>query len=91
MKLLVPSVYIILKESVPTVKLKVKVVEVPVHIEVVPEINLIGFKGKWGKAKLKVFFLKHLRNERKFRSVNELKKQLDKDLKAARRFFSFTF
>ncbi|MCX5781672.1 MAG: riboflavin biosynthesis protein RibF [Elusimicrobia bacterium] len=59
--------------------------------EVVPEINLIGFKGKWGKTKLKVFFLKHLRNERKFRNINELKKQLDKDLKAARRFFSFTF
>jgi riboflavin kinase/FMN adenylyltransferase len=59
--------------------------------EVVPEINLIGFKGKWGKAKPKVFLLKHLRKERKFKNVNDLKKQLDKDLKAARRFFGFTF
>ena len=61
------------------------------HGGIVPEINLLGFHGRWKSGKIKVYLLKHLRKERRFKSVNELKKQLNKDMKKARHYFGFTF
>jgi len=61
------------------------------HGGVVPEIYILGFHGKWKSGEVKVYLLEHVRKERKFKSVNELKRQLNKDLKKARRYFGFTF
>jgi riboflavin kinase/FMN adenylyltransferase len=58
---------------------------------VIPEVNLLGYQGRWGKEKLKVFLLKHLRKERKFRNIKELKNQINSDLRKVRRYFGFTF
>ena len=61
------------------------------HGGIVPEINLLGFHGRWKSRKVRVYLLKHLRNEKRFKNVNELKKQLDKDMSKTRKYFGFTF
>ncbi len=61
------------------------------HGSVVPEIYLLGFRGSWKSRNIRVYLLNHIRKERKFKTVNELKKQLNKDLSKARRYFGFTF
>jgi riboflavin kinase/FMN adenylyltransferase len=58
------------------------------HGGVVPEINLLGFCGRWKNRKVRVYLLKHLRKERRFSNVNELKKQLNKDMKRAGQYFT---
>ena len=58
---------------------------------IVPEINLLGFHGSWKIKKMRIYLLKHLRKERRFKSINHLKKQLNKDMKKARLYFGFTF
>jgi riboflavin kinase/FMN adenylyltransferase len=55
---------------------------------VVAETHILNFKGKWGNSKTKVRLLKKIRNEKKFKSVKELKEQIAKDIKKAEDFFS---
>ncbi|MDR2191936.1 MAG: bifunctional riboflavin kinase/FAD synthetase [Endomicrobium sp.] len=54
---------------------------------IVPETHILNFKGKWGKSKTKVRLLKKIRAEKKFQSVEELKKQISKDIKKAKKIF----
>lgn len=52
------------------------------------EVNLFDFEGDLYDQQITVQFLKYLRNEVKFESVEQLKKQLDEDKKAALDFFA---
>ncbi|GAA6737005.1 riboflavin biosynthesis protein RibF [Thermus oshimai] len=51
------------------------------------EVHLLGFMGALYGAELKVVFLKRLREERRFESLEALKEQIAKDIQAARAFF----
>ncbi|BAG13722.1 hypothetical protein AGMMS5026_08910 [Endomicrobiia bacterium] len=57
--------------------------------KIVPETYILDFKGEWKKLQTKVMFLKKIRNEKKFASVDALKIQISKDLLAALRFFNY--
>lgn len=48
------------------------------------EIHLFNFKKNIYGKKIEVFFVKRLRNEKKFGSEQDLKKQIQKDVKAAK-------
>jgi riboflavin kinase / FMN adenylyltransferase len=48
------------------------------------EVHLFGFSGDLYGRNLDVFFLEHLREERKFASLEALKEQISKDVAAAR-------
>lgn len=52
------------------------------------EVNLFDFEGDLYDQQITVQFLKYLRNEVKFESVEQLKKQLDEDKKVALDFFA---
>jgi len=53
------------------------------------EIHFLNFrKNIYGKD-IRIVFLKKLRNEKKFRNKARLLDQIDKDIKQAKRFFSF--
>jgi len=55
--------------------------------EAVAEVHLLGFRGDvYGKV-IEVEFLKMLRKEKKFDSSEELKKQISKDIRAAKDVF----
>ncbi|MFC1501704.1 riboflavin biosynthesis protein RibF [Elusimicrobiota bacterium] len=55
---------------------------------IVPEVFLLDFHKKWPKGKLQVNLLKHLRSERKYKTPNQLKKQIVLDIKRAEYFFN---
>ena len=48
--------------------------------EIFLEINIFGIKKNLYKKKLKVYFLKFIRRDRKFRSSTALIKQMNKDV-----------
>ena len=54
----------------------------------VVEVHLLDFKETVNADKLKVFFVKKLRNEKKFASVDVLKRQIAKDVVIAKKFFN---
>ncbi|HID66547.1 MAG TPA: riboflavin biosynthesis protein RibF, partial [Aquificaceae bacterium] len=49
------------------------------------EVHLINFKGNLRGKKIKVEFLKFIREEKKFSSVEELISQIRKDIEEAKR------
>ena len=49
------------------------------------EINIFGIKRNLYNKKLKVYFLKFLRNDRKFKGPRELTKQMNKDVISAKK------
>jgi len=53
--------------------------------EIFLEINIFNFKGNLYKKKLKVFFLKFIRRDRKFGSSKALIKQMNKDVILAKK------
>ncbi|MDR0724077.1 MAG: bifunctional riboflavin kinase/FAD synthetase [Endomicrobium sp.] len=55
---------------------------------VVPEAHILNFKGIWKQALTKVILLEKVRDEKKFDSIESLKKQIAKDVKKAEKFFS---
>ena len=57
---------------------------------VVPEINLFGFTGKWPKSCTSVSFCRHLRNERKFSSVEDLQRQIRHDRERAMEYLGIS-
>ena len=50
------------------------------------EVNIFNFKGNLYNKKLTVEFLKFIRGEKKFKGIEELKKQIKKDVKQAKKF-----
>ena len=48
------------------------------------EVNIFGIKVNLYKKILKVSFIKFIRPEKKFKNINELKKQIKKDISMAR-------
>ncbi|MDR2860845.1 MAG: bifunctional riboflavin kinase/FAD synthetase [Elusimicrobiota bacterium] len=53
----------------------------------VPEVHILNFKGVWGKSKTQVYLIKKIRAEKKFPSLEALKKQIKKDKEKAKRYF----
>jgi len=53
--------------------------------EVFLEVNIFGIKKNLYKKKLKIYFLKFVRNDRKFRNSIELIKQMNKDVIIAKK------
>jgi riboflavin kinase/FMN adenylyltransferase len=51
------------------------------------EVHLFDFSGDLYGKELRIRFVKHLRPERKFASVEELREQIAKDAEEARRLF----
>ncbi|WP_448565905.1 riboflavin biosynthesis protein RibF [Thermus sp.] len=51
------------------------------------EVHLLGFWGDLYGEEMRVRFLKRLREERRFPSLEELKAQIARDVEAARRYF----
>jgi len=49
------------------------------------EVNLFNFSGNLYNKKLSVNFIKFIRGEKKFRSIEQLKKQIIKDIKIAKK------
>jgi riboflavin kinase/FMN adenylyltransferase len=54
-----------------------------------PEAHLLDFKGDWKKKDITIHLLSKIRDEKKFRDVNELVENINKDVVAARRYFKF--
>ena len=48
------------------------------------EVNILGIKENLYKKVIEVNFIKFIRGEKKFRNINELKKQIKKDIKKAK-------
>ena len=48
------------------------------------EVNIFGIKENLYKKVIEVNFVKFIRGEKKFRNINELKKQIKKDIKKAK-------
>jgi riboflavin kinase/FMN adenylyltransferase len=55
---------------------------------IVPETHILDFKGKWKKRETRVYLLSKIRNEKKFKSAEDLKKEIRKDVSKAYRFFA---
>jgi len=55
---------------------------------IVPETHILDFSGKWNKKTTKVALIKKVRNEKKFKNTEELKKQITKDVSAAKKYFN---
>ena len=49
------------------------------------EVNIFGIKKNLYKKVLEVSFLRFIRGEKKFANINELKKQIQKDIKKAKK------
>lgn len=60
----------------------------PKRKEPVIEAHIIGFKGDIYGKDIEVFFLKKLRREKRFKSHVELKRQIEKDILAAKELMS---
>ncbi|MCL2145100.1 MAG: bifunctional riboflavin kinase/FAD synthetase [Endomicrobia bacterium] len=54
---------------------------------IIPETHILGFNGKWSKKNTKVTLIKKIRDEKKFRNIEELKKQIAKDVCKAKKYF----
>jgi riboflavin kinase/FMN adenylyltransferase len=52
------------------------------------EVHALDFSGDIYSARVRVEFLKRLRDERRFESVDELRRQLEMDKVEVRRFFA---
>ena len=50
------------------------------------EVNIFNFKRNLYNKQLTVEFLNFIRGEKKFKSIEELKKQIKKDVKQAKNF-----
>tara|TARA_B100000579_G_scaffold320196_1_gene269800 strand:+ start:1245 stop:2153 length:909 start_codon:yes stop_codon:yes gene_type:complete len=48
------------------------------------EVNIFGMKGNLYKKVIEVSFIRFIRGEKKFKSINELKTQIKKDIKIAK-------
>ena len=55
---------------------------------IVLETHILGFNKKVSPAPLEVVFVKYLRAERRFTSLKRLKKQINKDINTAKKFFT---
>ena len=53
--------------------------------EILLEINIFNFKKNLYKKKLKVYFLKFIRRDRKFKNSTALIKQMNKDVISAKK------
>ena len=51
------------------------------------EVHLLGFAGELYGEEVRVRFLKRLREERRFPSLEALRAQIAKDVEAARAYF----
>jgi riboflavin kinase/FMN adenylyltransferase len=51
------------------------------------EIHILNFNGVWGKTRTQVYLTKRLRGEKKFSSIEALKKQVAQDKEKAKKFF----
>jgi len=54
---------------------------------VIPETHILGFHGKWSKSKTKVILLEKIRDEKKFETIDALKKQIRSDVIKAEKIF----
>ncbi|MCL2485593.1 MAG: riboflavin biosynthesis protein RibF [Endomicrobia bacterium] len=61
-------------------------VNTPVPLTI-PETHILDFNGNWKKSKTKVTLIKKIRNEKKFKTAEELKKQISKDVSKAKKYF----
>ena len=52
------------------------------------EVHILGFSGNLYGRKIKVEFLKKVRDEKKFNGLDELKEQIFKDISTAKTYFS---
>ena len=52
------------------------------------EVHILGFSGNLYGKKIKVEFLKKVRDEKKFNGLDELKEQIFKDISTAKTYFS---
>jgi riboflavin kinase/FMN adenylyltransferase len=57
---------------------------------IVPETHILNFNGAWKNALTKVTLLKKLRDEKKFKDIQDLKNQIAKDRGKALKFFKFS-
>ena len=55
--------------------------------KIIPEVHILDFKGKWGNKKTEVALLKKIRDEKKFRNSQELRKNIEKDVCKAKKYF----
>jgi len=44
------------------------------------EVHILNWKGKWRRIKIKLFFLGKIREEKRFSTLEELKKAIEKDI-----------
>ena len=44
------------------------------------EVHILNWKGKWRRRKIKLFFLGKIREEKRFSTLEELKKAIEKDI-----------
>ena len=49
------------------------------------EVHIFNFSGNLYNKYLSVEFIKFIRKEKKFKNVNQLKKQIQRDLKVAKK------
>lgn len=56
--------------------------------EVTLEVNIFNFKKNIYSEKLQVFFVDRIRNEEKFANIEELKKQIKKDIKKSKKILA---
>ncbi len=52
------------------------------------ETHILGFEDDIYRSRIEVFFLKKLRDEKKFKSAGELSEQIGRDIRDAREYFS---
>ncbi|MDR1474485.1 MAG: bifunctional riboflavin kinase/FAD synthetase [Endomicrobium sp.] len=57
---------------------------------IVPETHILNFNGTWENVLTKVTLLKKIRDEKKFKDIQDLKKQIAKDIAKALKFFKFS-
>ncbi|MDR0985066.1 MAG: hypothetical protein LBL53_01060 [Endomicrobium sp.] len=55
--------------------------------DIIPETHILGFNKIWQEKKTKIILLKKVRDERKFSNINDLRKQILKDVAVALHFF----
>jgi riboflavin kinase/FMN adenylyltransferase len=49
------------------------------------EVHLLGFRSNMYKKEIEIFFVKKLREELRFSSLEKLRKQIERDVKNARK------
>jgi len=53
----------------------------------VPEINILGFSGKWPAKKTGVYLCSNIRKEKRFANISDLTKQIAMDIAQAKAYF----